>query len=344
MLTSFSGDLRHAVRRLGASPGFTLTTLVTIAIGVGLNTGVFSVVNGIFFSSLPVPGGDELVDMYETVEGVAGRTEKSRVNPWFTTSEYETLRERTATLTGLLGYSIAWPVVLGEGASRAAIGRYITCNYFDVLRQPPAVGRTLTASDCAAGADPVVVLSHEEWSRQFAADPAIVGTTITLNGRPVTVAGVASADAYQPELEKLDFYAPISAQPYLRPDREWLVSEESGWLTLVGRRAARGTIEAVRAELNVIAAQIDRQQPGRATSIHVERAKVMTNRPGESAGLDIVVALLPFGLVLLVACANVANLFFARTSTRAPEIALRLSLGAGRSRVARELLTEMLIV
>src|SRR5690606_11668036 len=198
MLTGLLRDLRYAARRLGATPAFTAAAVLTIALGVGLNAGVFSVWNGIFLSDLPVPAPDELLDIYTTVDGIDGRNEKGRINPRFTTSEYELFRDGSETLSGLLGYSVAWPIVLGGEATREIMGRYVTCNYFDVLGQPPEIGRALTSSDCQPGATPVVVLSHDFWTKAFGTDPSIVGRTISLNGRPITVAGIAAEDAYQP--------------------------------------------------------------------------------------------------------------------------------------------------
>jgi predicted permease len=357
-LESWVLDLAYAARRMKASPAFTAAAVLTIALGVGLNVGAFSLLNSVLFGALPVPAADEIVDVRETVDGLDGRNEKGMINRRFTTAEYLALRDGSETLSGLLGYSVEWAVWLRGQPARQISGRYVTCNYFDVLRQPPVVGRGLLADDCRSGAAPVVVLGHRLWTTAFAGDPAVVGRTVTLNRAQVTVVGVAAEDVYQPELERLDYFAPITIQPLLRPDRQWLVSDSFGWLSLIGRRGAGNGLAEVRAELDVIAAQIDLGQPGRSTRMSVEPARVtatvgpVVGGPLGSIGqwtgglrsAATVIIVAPFGFILLIACANVANLFLARAAARTHEIATRLSLGASRSRVVQQLLTESVLV
>ena len=343
MLTSLWSDLRYAARRLSKSPGFTAAAVATIALGVGVNTGIFSVINGVLFRDLPATDSHELVSIVQSIEGVPNRENHDFEGP-FSTAEYEAYRDRSQTLSAVMGLSGPTGAMLGTEARQIG-GLLVTCNYFDVLEQQPALGRGLTNQDCRVGADPVVVLGHEFWASNYAADPAIVGRTIELSRRLFTVVGVAAEGTYGGAYTA-EFFAPVSVEPLLFPDENNFANDQVGWLLLIGRRSAGVGIDEVRAELGVIAAQIDQEHPGRATTLTVERATQMslpvfvrTAAMGAS-----VVIMTAFGLILLIACANVANLLLARGAVRSREVAVRLALGASRARVIRELLMESLLL
>jgi predicted permease len=343
LLQTWIIDVRHAWLGLCAAPGLAAAAIATIALGIGVNTGIFSLFNALALRDLPVPGAGELVTINQSVSGVErGSNNFSE----FSTAEYEIYRDRSQTLAGVAGYARYWAASLGPESTRVVVTTPVTCDYFDVLRVQPTFGTGFAARHCEAGGDSAVaVLTHDLWVTRFGADPAILGRTVTLNGAEFTVIGVAPEGFAGVDIERVALFVPVAAQNLLRRDRDYFGTPSIGWLGLVGRRDPAASLEQVRADLAVVAGQLDQEQPGRQTTVTVSRATPLSAtqmRDGFFAVSPLVMA--PFGLVLLVACMNVANLLLVRGESRAREIAIKLSLGATRGHLVRQLMTESVAI
>ncbi len=344
-LESFWQDIRYGLRAMRNTPGFTVVAVLTLGLGIGVNAGVFSILNAAALRPLPIPKAGEVVSISEIFTGNVNRGvhgEQSMVSY----SEYKNYRDQSDVFDGLTAYTALDEATLGGEKSQRLNGELATCNYFEVLRLRPALGRGFFESECAApGSSAVVVISDKLWRGVFGADPSIIGQAIRLNRTQFVVIGVAPPGFDGTEFTEAQFWAPITMQLAIHPSRELLSRDNMSWLMLLGRLRPGVSIEQVRAELGVIAARADGSHPGRHTRLAIDRASTF-DLPDERpyviyAGLVVLAAV---GLVLLVVCANLANLFLARISGRAKEMSIRLTLGASRIRLVRQIVTESLLI
>jgi predicted permease len=343
MLETFLQDVRYAVRLLRRSPLFTATAALSLAIGIGANTTIFSIASALLLRPLPgLTESDRLVDV--------GRTQDGHGFDTVSYPNYLDLRERAKTLTGLYAYRVEpQPMSLAtRGDAERIYGNIVTANYFTVLGAQPLVGRLLQDSDDAADSShTVVVLSHELWARKFAADPAIVGQAISLNGHPFVVVGVASPGFQGTTMMKADVWAPITAvnDAVPRLGDDILKRRRSVWLAMGGRLKDGVTIAQANGEVRGIGANLEKDYPrdNEGKNFVVMRSALMPGQIGMVTGfLGLLMAIV--SLVLLIACVNVAGMLLARAVGRRREIAVRLAIGAGRGRLIRQLLTESAIL
>ena len=336
-------DIRYGVRMLTKNPGVTLVAVITLALGIGANTAIFSGVSAFLMRPLNVTNPGELVRPVEIAEdrGIADE---------FSYPDYLEYRNQSTSYTGLAAEDMLQVAIDAENQNDVIWGQVVSANYFDVLEVKPIMGRTfLPDEDKSVGANAVVVLSHSFWQRRLAADPNIIGKTVQLNNRAYQVIGVGPEYFVGTKFAlSLDFWVPISMSEELRRNPGLLAERGSHWMNVIGRLKPGVSVAQAAAEASTIATRLNQAFPDNRAN--TTSATVMSEIDGRWAELGTVfksggaIAMAIVGLILLIACANVANLMLARAAARRKEIGIRLALGANRARLVRQLLTESLLL
>jgi predicted permease len=345
-MKGFLQDLRHALRLLVKSPGFTLVAVLTLALGTGVNTTVFSLINGILLRPMPVAHPEQIVVLAARQEGSPGFQS-------FSYPDYQDIRRQTDAFSDILAYRVSLVGLSVDGKGEHCVVSRVTGNYFTTLGIQPALGRFILPSEGQTpGADPIFVLGYAYWQKRFGGDKSVIGKQVDIDGHPVTIVGVAPKGfAGMYSFLNMDGYLPLSAVAGSRgstPVEETWTHREERSLELRGRLKPGVKLKQAEASLQVVALRLAEQHPetdkGMRLNLFPERLARPAPDPDETVPKISLAFTALAMLVLLVACFNIANILLVRATARQREMAIRSAIGAGWGRLLRQGITESLLL